>query len=188
MNNMTTDQVNEIELMKSLATGQMEALSEIVKKYQNKVLSLAYRFLSDWAKSEDIAQETFIRVYKAAGTYKPQASFNTWLYRIVVNLCLDEKRKQTKTPISIEETNYNGVANSESNTIERKETIELVKKAIDELPERQKLAVILHRYENLSYDQICEVTQWSKSAVESLLVRAYANLREKLIKIENNIK
>ncbi len=184
MNNMTTDQINEIELMKRLASGEMDALTEIVNKYQNKVLSLAYRFLSDWAKSEDIAQETFIRIYKAAGTYTPQARFNTWLYRIVVNLCLDEQRKQSKAPVSIEEINYNGAANSESNPIERKETIELVKKAIGKLPERQRMAVILHRYENLSYDQICEVTQWSKSAVESLLVRAYANLREKLKNIE----
>ena len=83
---------------------------------------------------------------------------------------------------------YDGAADSETSPIERKETIEIVKKAINELPERQRLAVILHRYENLSYDQICEVTQWSKSAVESLLVRAYANLREKLKKMENNIK
>ena len=188
MSNMTDSQTNETELMKRLALGEMEALSEIAKKYQNKVLSLAYRFLNDWAKSEDIAQETFLRIYKAAGTYKPQASFNTWLYRIVVNLCLDEQRKQTRAPISIEETMYNGAADSETSSIERKETIEIVKKAINDLPERQRLAVILHRYENLSYDQICEVTQWSKSAVESLLVRAYANLREKLKKIENNIK
>ena len=183
-----TNSINETEIMKRLASGEMEALSEIVKKYQDKVLSLAYRFLNDWSKAEDIAQETFIRIYKAAGTYKPQARFNTWLYRIVVNLCMDEQRKQSKAPISIEEIANNKASGSESNSLERKETIELVKKAIDELPERQKLAVILHRYESLSYDQICEVTQWSKSAVESLLVRAYANLRERLKKIENNIK
>ena len=183
-----TNSINEIEIMKRLASGEMEALSEIVKKYQYKVLSLAYRFLNDWSKAEDIAQETFIRIYKAAGTYKPQARFNTWLSRIVVNLCMDEQRKQSKAPISIEEVANSKASDSESNSLERKETIELVKKAIDELPERQKLAVILHRYESLSYDQICEVTQWSKSAVESLLVRAYANLREKLKNIEKNIK
>jgi len=187
MNNMTDSQTTETELMRRLASGEIEVLSEIVKKYQDKVLSLAYRFLNDWTKSEDIAQETFLRIYKAAGSYKPQAKFNTWLYRIVVNLCLDEQRKQSKAPISIEEIN-NQVDDSQSNSLERKETVALVQNAINELPERQKLAVILHRYESLSYDQISEVTQWSKSAVESLLVRAYANLREKLKKIENNIK
>ena len=181
---MKTDQLNEFELMRRLASGEMEALSEIVKKYQDKVLAIAYRFCNDWSKSEDIAQETFLRIYKAAGNYTPQAKFTTWLYRIVVNLCLDEQRKQTKAPISIEEVDYNGAVDSESNSIERKETIELVKKAIHELPERQRLAVILHRYQNLSYEQISEVTQWTKSSVESLLVRAYANLRQKLSKIE----
>ena len=183
---MKTEQTNEHELMIRLASGQMEALSEIVDRYQNQVLSIAYRFLNDWTKAEDVAQETFLRIYKSAGKYTPQARFTTWLYRIVVNLCLDEKRKQTKMPVSIEEASYTPpVDNSEYNDAERKETIELVKKAINELPERQRLAVILHRYENLSYDQICEVTEWTKSAVESLLVRAYENLRKKLSKIEN---
>ncbi|MBN1973052.1 MAG: sigma-70 family RNA polymerase sigma factor [Sedimentisphaerales bacterium] len=178
------DSINELNLMKRIASGEIDAFSEIVKKYQDKILSLAYRFLNDWSKAEDITQEAFLRIYKSAGTYTPQARFSTWLYRIVVNLCMDEQRKQSKAPISIEEITNCKAADPESNSLERKETVELVKKAINELPERQRLAVILHRYENLSYDQICEVTQWSKSAVESLLVRAYANLREKLKKIE----
>jgi RNA polymerase sigma-70 factor (ECF subfamily) len=179
-----TDKISETELMSSLASGEMEALAEIVKRHQDKVLALAYRFLNDWTKAEDVAQEAFLRIHRSAANYKPQASFSTWLYRIVANLCLDERRRQTRLPLSIEDSPCDVADDSGSDAVERNETIELVQKAISELPERQRLAVILHRYENLSYDQICEVTQWTKSAVESLLVRAYANLREKLSKIE----
>ena len=185
---MKTGDTNESELMRRLASGEMDALAEIVERYQSKVLSIAYRFLNDWTNAEDVAQETFLRIYKAAGNYKPQARFTTWLYRIVVNLCMDEQRKMARRPVSIEETVFSASADSDSGSAERSETIELVKKAIIELPERQRLVVILHRYENLSYDEICEVTKWTKSAVESLLFRAYANLREKLKKIEKFIE
>ena len=182
---MTTDKNNENELMNRLASGDMAALGEIVERHQDRVLAVAYRFLNDWAKSEDIAQEAFLRIYKAADKYAPQAKFTTWIYRIVSNLCLDERRRQSKAPASIEQAGSVATSGSEVDNAERKETIEIVKKAILELPDRQRLAIILHRYENLSYDQICEVTDWTKSAVESLLVRAYANLREKLGKIGN---
>lgn len=179
-----TDKTSETELMSNLASGEMEALAEIVRRYQDKVLALAYRFLNDWTKAEDVAQEAFLRVHRSSRNYKPQASFSTWLYRIVSNLCLDERRRQTRLPLSIEDAPCDVAVDSGSDPVERNETIELVQKAIGELPERQRLAVILHRYENLSYDEICEVTKWTKAAVESLLVRAYANLREKLSKIE----
>lgn len=185
---MVVEKINENELMKRLASGDMAALGEIVNQHQDKVLAFAYRFCNDWTKSEDIAQETFLRVYKAARNYTPQAKFTTWLYRIVVNLCFDERRKQSRAPVSIEQVDYTIINGSKNDVAERKETIELVKKAVNELPERQRLAVILHRYENLSHDQICEVTNWTKSAVESLLVRAYTNLREKLGKIENSLR
>jgi RNA polymerase sigma-70 factor (ECF subfamily) len=182
---MKTDKINDSELMSRLASGRMDALAEIVNRHQDRVIALAYRFLNDWAKAEDVAQETFLRIYKASYNYSPRARFTTWVYRIVVNLCLDEQRKQAKMPISIEEAACALTVDWQSDHIEKKEIIELVKKAIDELPDRQRLAVILHRYENLSYEQICEVTDWTKPAVESLLVRAYANLRKKLGKIEN---
>lgn len=176
---------NDAVLMNRLATGDMAALGEIVTRYQNKVLAFSYRYLNDWTRAEDITQETFLRVYRAAKHYKPEAKFTTWLYRITVNLCFDEKRKHSRTSVSIEQTEITATVEPKSNSIERQEVIELVKTAINELPERQKLAVVLHRYEGLSHDQICGVTGWSRSAVESLLVRAYANLREKLRKLKN---
>lgn len=166
----------------------MAALGDLARRHQDKILSLSYRVLGNWHMAEDVAQETFLRVHRAAKRYKPQAKFTTWLYRIVVNLCFDEQRKQAKAVAPLEDADPAAPAEPESNAAERKEVVELVKAAVGELPERQRMAVILHRYDGLSHGEISEVTGWSKSAVESLLVRGYANLREKLGKMKDFIK
>ena len=185
---MANNKSDDTELMARLAAGDMAALGGIVRRHQDKVLSLSYRVLGDWHRAEDVAQETFLRVHRAAKNYKPKAKFTTWLYRIVVNLCFDEQRKQAKTAAPLEDAALEVPAASDSNAAERKEVVELVKTAVNELPERQRLAVILHRYDGLSHGEISEVTGWTQSAVESLLVRAYANLREKLGKMKDFVK
>ncbi len=185
---MTNDIPNDTELMNRLAKGDISALSDITNRHQDKILALSYRFLNDWNAAEDIAQETFLRVYKAAKKYKPEARFTTWLYRIVVNLCLDEKRKLAKAPLSLEQADVSGFIETQSDIIERKEIVASVQTAVNELPERQRLVLILHRYEDLSHDKISEVTGWTKSSIESLLVRAYSNLRNKLGRIKNFIE
>ena len=182
---MTNDKPTDIELMTRLAAGDMSALGELARRHQVKVLELAFRTLGRWDLAEDVAQETFLRVHRAAIHYKPKAKFTTWLYRIVVNLCFDERRKRAKTAAPLEYAASEVLAKSDCDSAERKEVVGLVKTAVNELPERQRLAVILHRYDNLSHGEISEVTGWTKSAVESLLVRAYANLREKLDKMKN---
>ena len=185
---MASDIPNDTELMTRLAAGDMAALGDLAKRHQDKVLSLSYRVLGDWHRSEDVAQEAFLRVYRAAKRYKPQAKFTTWLYRIVVNLCLDERRRHSKTAATLEDADPAVLAESESDAAERKEVVELVKTAVAALPERQRMVVILHRYDGLSHGEISEVTGWTQSAVESLLVRGYANLREKLGKMKDSAK
>jgi len=185
---MTNNIPNDTELMIRLAEGDMAALGDIARRHQDKVLSLSYRVLGDWHRAEDVAQETFLRVHRAAKNYKPKAKFTTWLYRIVVNLCFDEQRKQTKAIAPLENVDLVVPVKSDSNAAERKEVVKLVKTAVNELPERQRLALILHRYDGLSHGEISEVTGWTQSAVESLLVRAYANLREKLDKMKDFVK
>jgi RNA polymerase sigma-70 factor (ECF subfamily) len=127
---------------------------------------------------------TGLRIFRAAENYKPKARFTTWLYRIVINLCFDEQRKRDRAAAPLEEANPAVLAESDCNIAERKEVVESVKTSVNELPERQRLALILHRYDALSHTEIAEVTGWTTSAVESLLVRAYANLREKLNKMK----
>lgn len=182
---MTNDTPNDSELMARLAGDDMSALGELAHKHQTRVLELAFRTLGAWDLAEDIAQETFLRVYRAAKRYKPTAKFTTWLYRIVVNLCLDEKRKRAKAGVPLEPDVHEKLSVSDDNPTEKEEMAALVRAAVQALPERQRLALILQRYEGLNHAEISEATGWTQSAVESLLVRAYANLRGKLAKMKN---
>jgi RNA polymerase sigma-70 factor (ECF subfamily) len=152
------------------------------------VLELAYRTLGSWDLAEDVAQEAFLRVHRAAKRYQPTAMFTTWLYRIVINLCLDEQRKRAKSGVSLEPEVYEQVPASNHDAAEKQEIATLVRTAVQALPERQRMAVVLHRYSGLNHAQISEATGWTQSAVESLLVRAYANLRNKLAKMKNLIE
>ena len=181
---MASDIPNDTELMTRLAAGDMEALGDLARRHQDKVLSLSYRVLGDWHRAEDVAQEAFLRVHRAAKNYRPKARFTTWLYRIVVNLCFDEQRSRAKRAAPLDHAALDIQAETDYDTVEKKELVELVKVAVGKLPERQRMALILHRYQGLSHGEIAGVTGWSSSAVESLLVRAYANLREKLDKMK----
>jgi RNA polymerase sigma-70 factor (ECF subfamily) len=171
---------SDIELMARLGRGDLAALGILAQRYQGRVLSLSYRLLGDWHKAEDVSQETFLRLRQAARQYEPKAKFTTWLYRIVHNLTLDQQRKTRNDPVSLEALPADIEKTVQDSPVERRELAEAVRKAVGELPERQRRVIILHRYEGLSHEEIGEVTGWSKSAVESLLVRAYENLRKKL--------
>jgi RNA polymerase sigma-70 factor (ECF subfamily) len=173
----------DASLMGALASGDTNALAVLIRRHQSAVLSAAYRLLGRWDQAEDMAQEAFIRVYRAASGYKPSAAFTTWLYRITVNLCQDILRKRRPTVEAPEELN-NRRSPPPDDAIERDERVQAVRRAIGDLPERQRIAVILHRYSGLSHTQICEVTGWTPSAVESCLVRAYARLREELADLQ----
>jgi RNA polymerase sigma-70 factor (ECF subfamily) len=176
---------DDSELMARLASGEMSALGELACRHQTRVLELAFRTLGAWDLAEDVAQETFLRVYRAAKRYQHTAKFTTWLYRIVINLCLDEQRKRAKAGTPLEPELYEQRPASNHNATEKEEIAAMVRTAIQGLPERQRLAVILHRYDGLNHAEISEATGWTQSAVESLLVRAYANLRTKLEKMKN---
>lgn len=181
---MTTEGTTDEELMQRLGRQDMSALGELVQRHQQRVLELAFRTLGKWDRAEDVAQEAFLRVHRAAKNYKPKARFTTWLYRIVVNLCLDEQRRRVRNGKSLEDVTVEAQTGPDSDLAEKKEIAQLVRAAIGELPERQRMAVVLHRYDGLSHGEIAEATGWTAAAVESLLVRAYANLREKLSKMK----
>lgn len=185
---MTHQDPSDADLMARLAKGEVSPIGDLAHRHQARVLELAFRTLGHWDLAEDVAQETFLRVYRAAKTYQPQARFTTWLYRIVVNLCLDEQRRRARTALPLEAVAPEGLPASQANPAEKKELAELVRAAVQELPNRQRLALVLHRYDGLSHTEISEITGWSESAVESLLVRAYANLREKLAKLKNLVE
>jgi RNA polymerase sigma-70 factor (ECF subfamily) len=173
--------ISDEELMHQTAKGKLAAFNEIVLRYQHSAWSLASRFLNDTTEAQDIAQEAFLRIFKAAPRYRPTASFNTYLYRIIVRLCIDTAQK--KRDVVIEEISEFGCQNpnpaQQMIDIERREA---VRKEIRYLPPRQRAAIILKEYDEMSYGQIAEIMHTTPKTVERLLARARDTLRKELKK------
>ena len=183
------------ELMARIAKGDADAFELMVNRHQASVLNLVYRFIGDWTQAKDLAQEVFIRVWQAAKTYKPEAKFTTWIYRITANLCFNElKSARRKKWFSFnwseedgehtfEETLSDGAPSAEDILLE-KERSRQISDALQCLPENQRMALVLKRYDDLSYHEIAQIIGCSVSAVESLLFRAKRTLQEKLKNFE----
>jgi len=181
----------DARLMTEVAGGSETAFASLVDRYQTRVLGLAYRYLGDRDRAEDLAQEAFLRVYKARERYEPRAKFSTWLYRIVVNLCLNELRwrkgkKAMALAVSTEtSSNLNvDVLDEEREPHEALEEEELavkIREIIGTLPENQRIAILLNKYEGLSYQEVAESMETSVMAVKSLLTRARVKIKERLL-------
>jgi RNA polymerase sigma-70 factor, ECF subfamily len=181
-------------LMVRMARGDTCAFEVLVRRHQMPVLNLISRFLGDPTLAEDLAQEAFLRVWKAANNYEPSAKFTTWMYRIVANLCLNElKSPWRKKLISLHWFESDDAGSGDARTGEvsddrpspedvllDNERSRRVAQALHGLPRNQRLALILKRYQGLSYQEIAKVLGCSVSAVESLLVHGKKNLRDKM--------
>jgi len=169
------------KLIADTAKGDGDAFEKLVKRYQRQVLSTAYRYVGDATDAEDLTQEVFIKVWEKAGSFKGRSRFSTWLYRIVVNHCLNyqEKRKRRRT-VGLDERIPDEGSGIE-HRIEMESRARIVKEAVAELPERQRIALILSRFEGHSYAEISQIMKTSLSSVESLIFRAKDNLRKRLI-------
>ncbi|MCY2953526.1 MAG: sigma-70 family RNA polymerase sigma factor [Planctomycetota bacterium] len=157
----------------------MSALAILVKRHQDLARRVACRFTGRWDVADDMAQDAFLRLYRRAASYKPTAAFSTWLYRIVVNLCLDHAKRPRLAALPDEPT-CASTSPAPDEALRRQESIDAVRREIAALPERQRIALVLHRFERLDHAQIAQSTGWTESAIESLLVRAYAQLRQRL--------
>jgi len=183
------DSVSSEDLMPRIAEGDEYAFEGLVRRHQASVLNLIYRYVGDRTKARDLAQEVFIRVWRAANRYEPKAKFTTWIYSISANLCLNElkssgkkKRFLSESPIEEDQTmnEENNVFPSAEEILLAEERSRQISDALQSLPENQRMALILKRYDYLSYAEIAKIMECSVSAVESLLVRAKRNLHEKL--------
>ncbi len=179
----TADSVDDAQLMARLAAGDRTALGTLIQRHQRRVLELAYRTTGDHALAEDIGQEAFLRVWRSVKRYRPTAQFTTWLYRIVVNLCLDAFKRRKAVTGEVPDAADNWAA-GQATAIEERERATAVQHAVAALPDRQRVAVVLHRFSGLTVRTTAEATGWSESAVESLLVRAYEALRQSLKELE----
>ncbi len=162
--------------MAAMAGADHAAAAALVERHQRGLLNLFYRYTNDRLLAEDLAQEVFLRVYKSAPLYEPRAPFRVWLYRIARNLCLNELRSRRVRRRPLEETAPSWAA-SPAEERARAEREERVRQAVEGLPERQRLALILRHYEGLSQAEAAEVLQTTVEAVEGLLGRARAKLR-----------
>lgn len=190
-------EISDTDLMLRLKDGDQSAFRELVERHKLSVLNLCLRFVGNKADAEDLAQEVFIRIFQAAPTYEVKAAFTTWVYRIAVNLCLNHQRR--KKIIQFFSLNHKYSPNSQfddrqpeipvsenpDTEFERKELQQLVQDAIQSLPENQRTVIILHRYHELSYQEIAAVLDTSVSAVESRLHRAKENLKKRLKYVMN---
>jgi RNA polymerase sigma-70 factor (ECF subfamily) len=185
------EQISSEELMARIAKGDEDAFEILVNRHQTSVSNLIYHFIGDKTQAKDLAQEVFLRVWQAAKTYKPKAKFTTWLYRIGANLCLNElKSARRKKWFSLNRSDENSEhtfeetltdsAPSAEDLLLSKERSRQISDALQSLPENQRMALILKRYDDLSYQEIAQIIGCSVSAVESLLVRAKRSLQEKL--------
>jgi RNA polymerase sigma-70 factor (ECF subfamily) len=186
------EMLSDAEVMLRVAAGDDGAFDYLVEKYRRPMMSFMYRMTHNQAVAEELAQEVFLRVYRSRQTYAASAKFTTWLYRIATNLAVnyarDTKHERPENVVSIDEPDTDtGLTvdvpdaglNAEQ-TILRRERLAAIRKHVEALPERQRMAVIMHKYQNMDYKQISAVLKLSESATKSLLFRAYETLRETL--------
>jgi RNA polymerase sigma-70 factor, ECF subfamily len=184
------------DLMGRIGLGNKHAFEVLIHRHQRSVLNFIFRFMGNRSDAEDLTQEVFLRIWKAAGTYKSEAKFTTWLYRITTNLCLNkqhairirrlfakshaqEQRWDSKDAFSIGENTESKTP--EDHLIDSEQSAHLLN-AIHTLPTSQRIAIVLKIYDEMSYQEISQIMDRSISAVDSLLIRAKKNLRKKLTK------
>lgn len=184
--------LSDAEVMLRVKAGDDGAFNYLVDKFRRPMISFMYRMTHNSATAEDLAQEVFLRVYRSRAGYTADAKFTTWLYRIATNLAvnhardtrherpevtvnIDESDEETGLTVDVPDTSMNA-----EQDILRRERLAAIRKHVEALPERQRLAVLMHKYQNMDYKQIADVLHLSESATKSLLFRAYETLREKL--------
>lgn len=171
------------QLIAAWQRGDEDAFQALFERYRARVVNIAWRFLGDADAAQDAAQEVFVKLYTSARDYRPDAEFSTWLYRVTANACLDALRKRRRWRTA-PETDLTQMPADESASPEAQaasaELARQVRAAIASLPPNQRMAVVLQRYEELSYKQIAAVLNTSVPAVESLLFRAKDALRRAL--------
>src|SRR6058998_136214 len=184
------DDAEDVRLMQLVSGGDATALEQLIERHQALVAGTVARMLGSNSDVEDIAQHVFIRVWKSAARYKPRAKFTTWLLKITRNLVFNELRRTKRhahVPLQSEPGAEDPPLKDETNLAPDASLLELelqrtIKDAILQLPETQRMALVLRRYEQLSYEQIAEVLDLSVPAVKSVLFRARSELRLRLSK------
>lgn len=178
-----------VQLMLRVRTGNMRAFERLVELHQGAIIGTVSRMLGNVDDAHDVAQQVFVRVWKSASRYEPTAKFTTWLYTIMRNLVYNELRRRVrKKEVSLDEPLFDDspreiqhpTAEGADVLAQREELEKALDQAIAALPEKQRLAVIMRRYQETPYEELCEILGMSLPAVKSLLFRARTELRKSL--------
>lgn len=184
--------MEDSDVMLALRAGNMDAFDVLLSKYRRPIVSFMFRMVHNQAVAEELAQEVFLRVFRSRETYRAEARFSTWLYRIATNLGVnharDTRHERSASKVYLdeadEETGSTPDVSDATPGVEdrmlRDERMQSIRDHVMALPERQRNAVLMHKYQGMDYRQIGEVLKLSESATKSLLFRAYQTLREKL--------
>jgi RNA polymerase sigma factor (sigma-70 family) len=181
----------DLALMQKVKSGDTDAFQELVEIHQNRVVGTVAKMLGDETEAEDVAQQVFVRVWRSAARYEPTAKFTTWLFKITRNLVFNEMRRRKRhVAISLDQPRdtdderplqaADHSSKAPDTAVLDQEMMDAIHKAIEELPETQRMAIVLRRYEETPYEEIAEILELSVPAVKSLLFRARTELREKL--------
>ena len=185
---------SDVELMLKVKRGDREAFGLLVHRYRKPLINFIYRFTTNPGESEDLAQEVFVRAYQSAAKYEPKAAFSTWLYRIATNVALnylrDHKPQLSRSLDSGLESEEGAQwlelrdkrALADERLMERERELQ-IRRALASLPENQRLAVVLTKYQELSLRDAGAILNCSETAVKSLIFRAYTTLREVLLPV-----
>ena len=181
---------SDVQLMLDVKAGDEESFDLLLERYRTPLVNFLFRMVRDVATAEDLAQEVFLRVYRARKQYSPTAKFTTWLFRIATNLALNSVRdnRHHQMDISLDAPPEEDTAPMElparemridEHMVERDRS-QFIRQAVGSLPEKQRVAVLLHKYEEMDYAEIAKILECSESALKSLLFRAYETLRVQL--------
>lgn len=184
---------SDVQLMLAVKEGDELSFELLLRRYRTPLVNFLNRMVRDSGLAEDLAQEVFMRVYRARKEYEPNAKFTTWLFRIATNLALNAVRdgRHRQLEISIDEKLDDGeqeqarldVADKSPNIENRllaRDRAAVIRSAVESLPDKQRAAVLLHKYVELDYSEIARTLDCSESALKSLLFRAYETLRVQL--------
>jgi RNA polymerase sigma-70 factor (ECF subfamily) len=179
----------DAELMLRVKEGDGASFGVLLDKHRSSVVHFLFRMVQNHAVAEELAQEVFLRVYRSRSTYEPTAKFTTWLFRIATHLALNSLRdgKNERSQERLDDDSNDmparqvrDVRPSVEQSMVYQAKLDEIKRAISALPEKQRAAVLMHKYEEMEYSQIARVLRCSESAVKSLLFRAYETLRARL--------
>jgi RNA polymerase sigma-70 factor, ECF subfamily len=190
--NYGADESSDAAVMLRVAAGDEAGFNYLVEKHYRAMIHFLFRMVHNQAVAEELAQEVFLRVYRSRESYRAEAKFTTWLYRIATNLAVnharDTRHERSAQTVYLDQPDEESgttpdVADDDPNVEQnmlRDERMAAIRQHVMALPERQRMAVLMHKYQGMDYRQIGEVLKLSESATKSLLFRAYQTLRDKL--------